>query len=398
MADELQILAGFYKDVPVSINSGSIEGGLKAAVKQFPGRDTQSVEILGLQPRKYSLEIIISEKTDQSYFDYRGKLLAALEDKSPGVLIHPMYGRIESVVAVSYSLNESFSSFGDSSISVNFEVDNSTGIPVSFGNSISEIADANESLLSAINDDIAGNFSVTEQFIGNFSDAVSKVEGVIDSAIDSTSFIGVAADTLNEFNALVGGLSASVNSLVSEPTELADSIIGMFESVNGLYSSPSATLDTFKGFFEFGDDDDVSINNTAGRIEKNANNATMNGAVASAALGYSYLAAVGIDFETASEIDEIAVDLDAQYDAVINSGAAQEVKDSATDMRVKVIDAFDDARVKASQVITVHTSPTTARILAFNYYGNDERGQDIVALNDFSDVSFVEGDVQVFTE
>ena len=129
MADEAQIINGSYKGVPIAIDSGSIEGGRKTSVKQFPSRDTQSVEDLGLRPRKYSLEIIISDKQQQDYFAYRNSLLAALESRGPGELIHPLYGRIENVVAVNYSLNESFGSFGDTTVSVNFEVNENTGIP-----------------------------------------------------------------------------------------------------------------------------------------------------------------------------------------------------------------------------------------------------------------------------
>ena len=79
MADEAQIINGSYKGIPIAIDSGSVEGGRKTAIKQFPSRDTQSVEDLGRRPRKYSLEIIISDKQGQDYFAYRNALLDALD-------------------------------------------------------------------------------------------------------------------------------------------------------------------------------------------------------------------------------------------------------------------------------------------------------------------------------
>ena len=65
MADDLDIINGLFKGIPIAISSGSIEGGRKTVVKQFPNRNTQSVEDLGLQPRKYALEIIISDKPNK---------------------------------------------------------------------------------------------------------------------------------------------------------------------------------------------------------------------------------------------------------------------------------------------------------------------------------------------
>ena len=114
-------------------------------------------------------------------------------------------------------------------------------------------------------------------------------------------------------------------------------------------------------------------------------------------LSYAYQSASLIEYETTAEIDAVALSLDDQYAAVQNSGSSQEVKDSVTDMRVNVLGLFDQARVDASQILTVSTLPTTARLLAYSYYGNDDLGESIVDLNSITDVSFVEGDVEVLT-
>jgi prophage DNA circulation protein len=397
MANEEQILQGFFRNIPISINSGSVDGGRKTSIKQFPNRDTQNVEDLGLQPRKYTLEIIVAQKNNQSYFGYRDSLLAALETKEPGVLIHPLYGRIEEVVAVSYSLSESFDSFGDTTVSVNFEVTENVGIPQQSSNVRSQIAAANELVKTNISTDISENFSVTNSFTGNFSSAVDKVNGIIDRTLSATSFIGETSDTLNEFSSEIGQLSANVNSLVSDPIALADSITNLFNNVNGLYASSSAAFDTFTGFFNFGNDDVEIVTNTAGKIERDQNNKVLNGSVAASALSYSYLAITDIDFETTRQIDELSAELDDQYNLVQNSGSSQDVKDAITDMRIKTLASLEEVRVNTNQIISVETNPTSTRLLGFNYYGNDEFGETISELNSISDVSFIEGNVEVLT-
>lgn len=417
MADETRILNGSFKGVEIAIISSGVDGGRKISLKQFPNRDTQSVEDLGLKPRKYTLEIFISDKANGEigYFDYRDNLLAVLESKGPGELIHPLYGRITNAVSVGYSLNENFHSFGDTVVTANFEVNNSTGIPESSGSVITQISSANDDVQDSINEDVKNKFNVVAKFTENFQAGVDKVNGIIDKAEEATAFIGEAADTLNTFAAEIGELSAKVNSLVSDPLALADSITSLFGSVNGLYASASATFDTFTGFFDFGSDDEEIKQDTAGRIEKLSNNELLNGSVAAATLSYAYLAVTRIDFETVREIDEITATLDAQYDLVLSGfsstantpihskseitvgGISQETKDAVTDMRVKVLAALDEIRVNTSQIVTVHTNPTTARVLGFSYYGDDTQGQALVDLNGFTDVSFIEGNVEILT-
>jgi prophage DNA circulation protein len=398
MADEARILQGSFKSVPISIDSGSVTGGRKHSVKQFPSRDTQNVEDLGLQPRKYSLQIVINDKPDQDYFAYRDRLIAVLEEKGSGELIHPLYGRVSNVVAVTYSLSERFSEFGNATIAVQFEVDGNRGIPQSSGNVVTQIATSNDAVQSAIETAIADVFKVTNAFTGNFTAATDKVNGIIDKAEEATDFIGESAVTLNEFNAVLGALSANVNSLVGDPTDLGLAVTGLMADVNGLYASAEATFETMKGFFGFGDDDTPIRQDTAGRIERQNNNGSLNGAMNASSLGYAYLNAVSITFQTTDEIDDLTAGLDDQFEAVQENGTTQEVKDALTDMRVKVLEALDDVRVQTSQIITVETTTTSTRLLAFDYYGDDELGQELADLNAIADVSFIEGEVEVLTQ
>jgi len=397
MADESKIINGFFRNIPISIDSGTVTGGRKVSVKQFPNRDTQIVEDLGLKPRSYSLEIVISDKADYDYFGYRNALIAALEDKEPTVLIHPMYGRIDNVKATTYSISERFSEFGISTVSVTFEVDGNRGIPVSAGNATSQVAADNAVVIAAVNLDIAENFSVSVGAPSNFEAAAGKVNEMIDYAKDATALIGEASDKINEHVALVGSLSAKVNSLVSAPIALADSITSIIESTAGLYASAEATFQTITGFFGFGDGETFVSRSTAGRIERADNNAVLNGAMNASALGYAYLSSTTISYATTRDIDATTLLLDLQYNEVQESGSSQEVKNALTDMRVRVLDVLDDVRVNTSQIISIETLPTSARLLSFNYYGSAETAQAIIDLNEISDVSFIDGSIEVLT-
>lgn len=398
MADEASIITGSYKGIPITITGGSLDGGRRKSIKVFPNRDTQSVEDLGQIPRKYSVDIILSDKQDQDYFNYRDRLLDALESKGVGVLIHPLYGRIERVAVKAYSLNESYGEFGFATVSVNFEIDRNLGIPQNSGNVLSQISEQNKVVQAAVESSIAEEFAAPLKNLKNFEDAVEKVTGFIDRVNRATAFTGDAASNLNEFSALLGGLSKDVNSLVTNPLALADAVTRVFSAVGSLYSSASVTLDTMLGFFDFGDNDKEINPTTISLVQRATNRSVLNSSIQSAALGYAFLSATRLDYQTTREIEATAELLENQFIKVMAGDTDQGTKDQLSESRLLFDRFLQQARLRASALITVNTPLTTARLLAFDYYGTDADGELLAVLNDVENAAFVEGDVEILTE
>lgn len=407
MADSTRIIDGSFKGIPIRIDSGSVSGGRKTSKKEFPNRDTQTIEDLGLRPRIYNLQIVIAPRTTvsggttntlQGYFEYRDAIISAIEDKGPGELIHPLYGRIENVVATTYSLNEDFSDFGRTRLNVTFETSSDTGIPRQTITALSQLTQSNTAVSAAVNADISDNFSVLTKFKNNFGDAADKINGIIDAAVSATSFLGATADKINEFNSFIGQLSADVNSLIIAPASLATSINNLFSNIDGLFGTVENTAKAFEGLFGFGDNDEDNIQaTTAGRIQRKQNRAVLNGAVNASALSFAYVNVSQIQFENVREIEEAADDLEVQFQRVMTSGSSDKVIAAVTDMRVIVQQFFDEQKTIAKQIIEVNVYTTPARVLSFQYYAESETAEQIIGLNNINDVSFVDGTVEIVT-
>jgi len=397
MADEANILTAWFKDVELSVDVSTIKGGIKHDVKQYPNRNTQSVEPLGLSPRNYSLDCVVSDRQAMDYFAYKRLLLSRIESNDPGQLIHPIDGRIDSVYAVSYSMDEDLSNFGKTTIKIDFQVDNNTGIPQSIANVTSQIASKNEVVKEAVKNDITINFTVSDKFKNNFSEAVSKVESVVDSVRSAISFVSDTSDSIDQFTADINDFADNAKVLVKDSSGLADEFKKTYEGLDQLYSDAQTRFDVIRKLFGFGADD-ITINpTTAALTERKSNNDLLNGSMSAASLSSAYLAATQIDYQTTDQIKDTTDSLDDQYDSVLLSSVDQSVKDAITDMRVSVLDALNEVSVTTPRVITVDTVPTTARLLAFDYYGNDDNGQTIIDLNDIADVSFISGSIDLVT-
>jgi len=260
MPDESKILEGSFKSIPIRIISSSVSGGRKFVKKEFPSRDTQTIEDLGLQPRTYELQVIISDfaKTsanldpEQDYFAYRDTLIASVENKGTGVLIHPLYGRVENVVATTYSINENLTEFGLSVLSVTLETTDDTGIPVQSTTALSQIEGLRQVVDTAVTEDIANNFSVSTKFTNNFIAAQSKINDIVRSAVKATAFIGAASDNINQFKRSISFLSGNVNSLIGAPDKLSSSVSGLFGNINNLFDAPENKAKAFINLFKFG--------------------------------------------------------------------------------------------------------------------------------------------------
>jgi prophage DNA circulation protein len=396
VATETRVIDGSFKGIPIRIQRGSVSGGRKNAITQFPGRDHNFIEDLGGLPRSFSMDIIVSDTAGQNYFGYRDRLLSALENKGLGVLEHPFYGRIDNVFCTTYSLSENFSDFGLSVATVNFEISRSLGIPVRAGSAVSILQRGTLSLLDSVKASIAGNFSVNLGFLGNFSAATSKINSITDTVRAATDFISDGTANIAEINKLIEGVEAKTNALALNPVALGDAITGLISGVVGHSGGVDSTIEVVRGLFDFGAADAPIPPVTVGRIERKKNNDILNAAVNDLALGFAYETTAQIDFITVDEIEAASSELETQYKTV-QGGADQESNDVLTDMRSETQAFFNDERLTARQIITVETNRISTRLLSYQYYADSSEGERLGLINQNPDVNFISGEVKVLT-
>ena len=416
-----ETLPGSYAGVPFLVDRSRIEGGRKKVVKEFPNSNKQLVQDMGGRPRSYSLEIIInSDPNGNNYKQRRDNFLRVLESGSSSVLVHPLYGSINNIVVKSFILNEDFTALGEARFSVEFAVNDTTGTPIVSTDTVSVINQATEEALAAVQEDISENYLVSRNFPSNFTAASQKLNSMVNKFSSSTSFFQVAADEINSFSNELGELSENVTRLVSQPQELAESVVSLFQTVNGLYSSVEATFGVMQKFFDFGDGDTEIIQDTVIKQERARNNSLLNNLVRGSALILNYSNATQIEYSTVNEVERIGSILEDQYQSIVidsvrvtrttpilsttvttqpkQNSLQSSTLDSITSLRVQVQKFLEERRLSASQIVSINTHQIPARVLAYQYYGDSSLGPDISKLNSNLNVSFLKGDVEVFTE
>ena len=397
-----ETLPASYAGVTFLMMRSRIEGGRKDALKEFPNSDLQVVEDLGLLPRTFEVEAIINQDSNgDNYIQRRDNFLRVLEKGGTDVFIHPLYGRINNIVVRSFTLSEDFTSLGEARFSITFAISDTTGTPIVSGDTLSVVDNAVVSAIARVNNYLIENFNVSTGFPANFTEAVEKVNDIADAFERNTTFLQVTSQGIDNFSEQLVEFNSNVASLVSSPNGLVNSVNRLFQTVNGLYTNQNSTFEVMERFFDFGNEDDQTPieQNTAGRVERARNQNLLNNLIKSQALLLNYNNASQINFTTVAQVDSFAETLEDQYQSVI-SGAQfdRETLDAITQARIEVQKFFDAKQLNASQVVDIKTVTLPARVIAYQYYGDSSRGFNIAELNEDANVSFISGEIQVFTE
>jgi len=390
MAVELKVAT--YKNVEFLFKSARTNGGVKRQIFSFPNSNRQSIEEFGTAQRSFE---IVSVIPFEDYENQKAALIRALESGGAGTLTHPTFGAIDNVKAGAYTINETITELGSAEITMQFDVDNSAGIPQQAANSVSQVDQDNQTLLAGLNTNLADNWNITSP--NNYDDGASLVQVVADSFKSASEGTGQAADQIDEYRRDLDNFTDSINQLIVDPTALAQGIGSLFNSLNNLYEAPGDSFTAFKKLFNYGDNDPEINPTTADLIERKKNRDVMRGAMKAQALGYSYVASSDTEYQTVRDVDQANDELEQQYLISIAEDISNASAGDLNNIRTQANATLAEVRISARRIITITTKRIPLSVLAYKYYGSTELVDTLQQLNNLDQISFVEGDVEILT-
>ena len=393
-----------FRGVPFLVSSAGTSGGRRLVRKRFPNSDRQVLEDLGLNPREFNVSGVLAARRNatggeiQGYREVRNAFLAALEKRGSGALVHPFLGRFESLGVVTYNLNEDMTRLGDATIEITFAIDDTDGVPQQTGSVVGSVTTGSESVSVAAKADVVERFEVTPSSPGNFADAVAKATEVLASVTGAVEVIAIADEVVDDFADLTENYEDEIVSLMTDSDLFGKDTVVLVEQIIDLYTDVEDAFDSLTRLFGFGDDDVAILPTTAGKTERKQNRDVLTSTVQAVALSQAYLAASSFVFTTTEDVDEVSEALEAQFQKLSDAGVmGEDVEESLSLLRVTAGEFFDQQRDLRPQVITVRTTLTSTRLLAYQYYGSSDQGDTIALLNGFADAAVIEGDVKVLS-
>lgn len=411
---------GTFRGVQFNYEVSTRLSGRKSVFHTFPNSNDVQSEDLGRLPRAFSLDMII-HGVGEEYFSKRDALLTALDTHGPGELNHPLYGKFTVQLDGVYSTVEAIASQGKATISVPFlRIDsnekesrpskrtidsdsknietgilNTTkGIVFFPGHSIIEEAD---SLISNIGIDGLGESPLINN---DFLDGVKSISNNITKITGQfTAIARVITDPsdYSKYSALIREFG------LSDLTEIADIIDGvgkLFEKGKEFTSDVELWLRGIESTYDYNDDIDTSPTSTTRQQEEAKNNdIAFRNLVQVIGVSFASSAMIQINYVTDeqlnTETDSIMAQIDKVSEFVINDSELFDLlKTIKNNLRV----AIDDELLNVFNVDTIFIkNKTTMTTLVHNLYGNLDNYDTIRDLNEFTNLSSINGDIKVVT-
>lgn len=394
-----------WRGVPFFVSTTKTRGGRRVVTKLFPNSDRQSVEDLGLRPREFTLSGRVSARRDrsgnviQSYQVVRDALLRALEQRGVGVLVHPFFGRLESVNVSTYVFDQDIRQLGDTPIEITFVVNEGLPTPQVAESVVGSVSSQVSVVSDQVEQELGEDIEVTDSFLGNFVDMAEKIVDVAEAFRSAVRSTADASDEVTDWQRRVNDLSDTAIQLVSDSPEMADQIRGLMDDIGDLYESKDDTLRALEQLFIFGESDIPIDPFTVGLTQRKSNRDLLNNGVQAFALAQAYFAAVQLDLQTVDDVNRVSALLEDQYQKMqSNSTITSDTLAELTQLRVSANRFFDQQRDLRPQVLEVKTNLTSSRLLAFDYYGSSEQGDTLALLNGAQDPALLEGTVRILTQ
>lgn len=402
------LMEGTWRGIPLFVIGGNVSGGRKASAKAIYNSDLQDVADTGMQQRSYRVEGYIATTygppilpgdsgIKSEYRKQRKKILAALEEKGPGVLVHPFQGEVRDLVVLSYSLDETISEVGVGKISIQFARKTVDAVP-----KVKEAAEFDYSwsfdLWALLRLLATALYSVSLSIVGVFEAAFAGLLSVyetIQSVVDTVSSV---AASINGFASAITEAIAEAASIITSPLKVITAIQNVFTSFANIFPTLEGAFTALASGFTFGDDDDRTEKFTHGEIQIQKNTATLTTVMKTMFLSEAYTVATGMDLSTLSKIEEVEEILDAQHKSIVEGDqASPEIKEQLQLMREGFFDFLSAKKLTALKVTDEDVSPTTPRVLAYRLYGDTELRGELASLNNASSFDVLSGSVKVLS-
>ncbi len=398
----MSILSGLQRftlgGVPLYFDSGSSpDFGRKTVVHDFVNSDARYTEDLGQMPQTFTIDARIVEQTASAYFRRKKQLEKVLNTAGIIKLVHPTYKR-QNVVARGTLITENLlNELNVAKYSLTLVVSSLNIFPTS--------TDGNKSLINRLVDSIFGDnqtvFADAVEFYNNgievFNEARDTIEEVTEGINDVVSTINGTADEVAAFVTDIASFQNSLTQLMQTPDQLS-------QRFNQIFGNVSVITDNFGDLFNvvlniagLGNKRELKSGNSSRTAIINSNkNAIYNfNDVASVALAYQV--ATNLTFGNQGDLDSVENRLNAAFDALDPNTVDETIYYNLQSLKNQLRLYFNALRINLAFVITQRVNSIPASILAYNLYGDTERTDEIVALNQIEDLAFVEGPINVLS-
>lgn len=326
-----------FRGVPFAVRGHESEHGRRVQVHEYPQRDKPYAEDLGRRTRQLALDAFV---LGDDYMATRDRLLAAVEKRGPGMLVHPYLGELR-VSVTRCKLVETSAEGRLARLALEFVEAGAEQFPNTVVSTAAAVNASAALATSATQSSFNSRFSVANkpQFVAD------AAKGIVSTALGGmTSAVAKVRGIANQVAALQRDVDAARRDLITiiyTPASAAQALLGNIQQlVRSVAQTPRDALALAKVFYRFGLSLPGVTPSTASLTAQWRNQAELlqlvrvaavsEGAIASTRVVFdSYQDAVAVRDETVETLDDLmlAASTDELYDALraLRSGVVRDI-------------------------------------------------------------------------
>ena len=386
--EQLQVAS--FRGVPFSVDGHEGQLGRRGQVHEFPQRDQPYVEDLGRRARTLTVEAYV---LGANYMAARNRLIQAIEQKGPGVLVHPYLGELR-VSVVDCKLREMVAEGGMARFTLQFVEAGEASFPSDRVSTGAVCVAAADYAAQAAQSNFARRHSVAGKpaFVANASANIfTQALAGLQSAV---ALVRGAADQVAKLQHDIDEARRDLITLIYAPASVAQALLAnVRQLVRSVATAPRDALSLARTLYRFGALLPSISPSTTSRRAQAINQAEMVRLVRVAALTEGARAAAGVAFESFQDAlttrDELVDGID---EVMLASDVPDEVYQALRTLRSAVVrDIATRGTDLARLVVWVPQATAPALALAQQLYADALREPELVLRNAVRHPLFVPG-------
>jgi len=383
-----KLLPASFRGAAFYCEASDGEIGRRVALHEYPQRDLPYAEDLGRKARRCTLDGYV---LGADYMDARDALIAAIEAPGPGILVHPYLGQMSVAVLEARGPRESTAEGGMARFSLTFVESGEALFPTAETDTAAVVSAAADDAWQVLSGEFSEVFDVTGRLAWLAEAAANLMDSVLTALDQVRDLMPGVPQAAMDFVADLQAVSAGLETLIRAPQDLADQVISLVAQVALLPDRPLRAISAYRTLWDVLSDSQPVPGNTANRAQQAANQAALIALVQRVALVEAVRTAATVDYTSAQEAMTLRAELGDRLDVVMES-ASDDVYNVLVPLRAAMVRDMADRSVRLPRLVTITPDITLpALVLAYRFYGDAGRADEIVSRNGIRHPGFVTG-------
>ncbi len=371
-------LRGSFRGAEFQVRSNDLEFGRRNQAHEYPLRDVPYVDDLGLKGRRFQIEVFVA---GPDYIAARDRLIAAIEQRGPGTLVHPYYGTRQ-VAVLDARARESSREGGMATLTLTCMEAGDLVYPTTSTDTPQATEDKADKARAASQAAFVRTFSVKN--IPGWS--VTQIQAEV-------------ARQLRGITGMVGDVAGSSAAQIRVPDSLGAAIQTAIARVRDFAGAPERAMGVYASLSKAGEDSPAIPQITTTRRQQAQDVAALQRLTRETAAIEAAQTTAGMEFSSSDDAlatrAAVLAQLDDRMEAtdpVTGAPIDDDVFDALRGLRAATAEDLRVRGAKLPKIARVTQSATLpASVVAYRIYGDAARADEIVARNKIRHPGFVPG-------